>query len=77
MKLNTEKGIRGTVYGTEYLGNRKICTIDTKAGQLKVRITKDQSVSINDPVQVSFPPEAAILFNGQSEKALMSDQITN
>ena len=77
MKLNTEKGIRGTVYGTEYLGNRKICTIDTKAGQLKVRITKDQSDSINDPVQVSFPPEAAILFNGQSEKALMSDQITN
>ena len=73
LELNDNQGIPGKVYGNEYLGNRKICTVETGFGQLKVRVAKDTSININDSVRVKFSPESAILFDGQTELALLSE----
>ena len=73
LEFDDNQGIPGKVYGNEYLGNRKICTVETGFGQLKVRVAKDTSININDSVRVKFSPESAILFDGQTELALLSE----
>ena len=48
-------------------------TVETGFGQLKVRVAKDTSININDSVRIKFSPESAILFDGQTELALLSE----
>ena len=76
MKLTQDDGIAGEIYGSEYLGTRKILTINTDVGQLKVRVSKDTNHSINENVKIGFDSKSAIIFDGTSEKALPSEYMT-
>ena len=76
MMLTQDFGIAGEVYGSEYLGTRKILTINTDVGQFKVRVPKDTNHSINENVKVTFDSKSAIVFDGESEKALPSEYMT-
>lgn len=76
MMLTKDHGIAGEIYGSEYLGTRKILTINTDVGQFKVRAPKDINHSIHENVMVSFDSQSAIIFDGTSEKAIPSEYMT-
>ena len=75
MFLSDEKGIPGEVYGSEYLGTRKILTIQSLFGTYKVRVSNDVNLKIGSNVKINFESESAIIFDNQTDKALLSDFI--
>jgi multiple sugar transport system ATP-binding protein len=46
VELVDEGGIRGEVFGTEYMGTMQIVTIQSKHGQVKARIPSSHRVRI-------------------------------
>lgn len=70
------EGFQGKVYGVEYLGVRKIITVDTEVGRVKVRSANNLDVKINDNVNLKFNPKSLIIFNGDDGNALRSEFIT-
>ena len=73
MFLSDEKGIPGEVYGSEYLGTRKILTIQSFFGSYKVRVSKDVNLKIGSNVKINFESESAIIFDNKTDKALLSE----
>jgi multiple sugar transport system ATP-binding protein len=69
-------GFHGKVYGVEYLGVRKIITVDTAVGRVKVRSANDLVVKINDNVNLKFNSKSIILFNSDDGKAIRSEFIS-
>tara|TARA_B100001123_G_C15321688_1_gene1028133 strand:+ start:1105 stop:2187 length:1083 start_codon:yes stop_codon:yes gene_type:complete len=75
MFLSDDKGIPGELYGSEYLGTRKILTIQSQFGTYKVRVSNDVNLKIGSNVKINFDSSSAIIFDGQTEIALKSDFI--
>ena len=75
MFLSDDKGIPGEIYGSEYLGTRKILTIQSQFGTYKIRVSNDVSVNIGANVKISFDSGSAIIFDGQTDEALYSEFI--
>ena len=75
MFLSDKKGIPGEVYGSEYLGTRKILTIQSQFGKYKIRVSNDVNLKIGSNVKINFESESAIIFDNQTDKALLSDFI--
>jgi len=75
MFLSDDKGIPGEVYGSEYLGTRKILTIQSQFGTYKVRVSNDVNLKIGANVKISFDSDSAIIFDGQTDEALHSEFI--
>ncbi|CAB1059201.1 Dihydroxyacetone ABC transport system, ATP-binding protein [Olavius sp. associated proteobacterium Delta 1] len=69
-------GFQGKVYGVEYLGVRKIITVDTAVGRVKVRSSNNLVVQINDNVNLKFNSKRIILFNSDDGNAIKSERIT-
>lgn len=69
-------GFQGKVFGVEYLGVRKIVTVDTALGRVKVRTANDLEVKINDNVDLKFNSKSIILFNGDGGGAIRSEFIS-
>ena len=75
MFLSDKKGIPGEVYGSEYLGTRKILTIQSLFGTYKVRVSNDVNLKIGSNVKINFESESAIIFDNQTDEAFLSDFI--
>ena len=75
MFLSDNKGIPGEVYGSEYLGTRKILTIQSLFGTYKVRVSNDVNLKIGSNVKINFESESAIIFDNETDKALLSEFI--
>ncbi len=75
MFLSDDKGIPGEVFGSEYLGTRKILTIQSQFGTYKIRVSNDVSVKIGDYVKIIFDSDSVIIFDGQTDEALQSEFI--
>ena len=75
MFLSDDKGIPGEVYGSEYLGTRKILTIQSQFGTYKIRVSNDVNVKIGTNVKISFDSDSTIIFDGQTDEALQSEFI--
>ena len=75
MFLSDNKGIPGEVYGSEYLGTRKILTIQSRFGTYKIRVSNDVNLKIGANVKISFDSDSAIIFDGQTDEALHSEFI--
>jgi len=75
MFLSDNKGIPGEVYGSEYLGTRKILTIQSLFGTYKVRVSNDVNLKIGSNVKINFESESAIIFDNETDKALQSEFI--
>ncbi|MCP4403355.1 MAG: ABC transporter ATP-binding protein [bacterium] len=69
------EGVKGQVYGVEYLGVRKIITVDTEFGRIKVRAPNSIHAKINDNVQLKFDSKNIIMFNGDDKIAIKSEFI--
>ena len=76
LKLVSENGIKGKVFGVEYLGSRKILTIETPIGNVKIRVDSDTFVKINEQVQFNTLNDNQIIFDGVTDKALASEFIS-
>ena len=75
MYLSDDQGIEGEVYGSEYLGTRKILTIQSFFGNFKIRVSNDLNANLGSNVKVNFESKSAIIFDGDTENALKSESI--
>ena len=69
----SENGVKGNVFGVEYLGSRKILTIETQLGNIKIRVDSDTQVNINEQIQFDTLNNNQIIFDGSNDKALQSE----
>ena len=76
LKLVSENGIKGNIFGVEYLGSRKILTIETMVGRVKIRVDSDTNVQVNEQVQFNTLNNDQIIFDGSTDKALLSEFIS-
>jgi len=65
-----EGGLRGQVFGTEYLGTVQIVTVSTALGQVRVRASSELSIRPDDPVGLVFRADRTHLFDANSGSAL-------
>lgn len=77
LTLTDEDGLKGSIYGVEYLGSRKIITVKTKVGEIKVRTDVSKKVKINENVQVKPSNNNIIIFDGSTDKSLKSEFMNN
>ncbi len=66
-------GLRGQVFGSEYLGTNQIVTINTGHGQVRARIASDKQVRSGETVGLHFTGGRASLFDGLSGRAILTD----
>ena len=67
-----EGGIRGEVFGTEYMGTMQIVTVHSKHGVVKARIPSAQRVRMREQVGLRFASERLAVFDTVSGRALKS-----
>ena len=75
MFLTDKKGISGVVFGSEYLGARKILTIKSEFCDFKVRVTNQTNAQIGSNVRVNFDQKSGIIFDGKTDNAIESKYI--
>jgi multiple sugar transport system ATP-binding protein len=73
LKLVSNGGITGNVFGIEYLGSRKIVTIDTSFGKVKIRVDSNVNLNIEENVQFTPSNNNQIIFDGKTDKSLISE----
>ncbi len=73
VRLSDEAAYRAEVLAVEYLGTTQIVTLKGEDGNLKARISSDQSVREGEPVGLTFDARTVTLFDAQSGRALKSD----
>ena len=57
----------------EYLGSRKILTVETQIGNIKIRVDSDTQVKINEQIQFGTLNNNQIIFDGSNDMALQSE----
>ncbi|WP_440619093.1 ABC transporter ATP-binding protein [Candidatus Pelagibacter sp. HIMB1493] len=77
LTLTDESGLKGSIYGIEYLGSRKIITVKTRVGEIKVRTDVSKKVKINENVQIKPSNNNIIIFDGSTDKSLKSEFMNN
>ena len=75
MFLSDQNGIPGEIYGSEYLGTRKILTIQSEFGIYKVRVSNEVNLKIGSNTKINFDSKSAIIYDGTTEQALKSEFI--
>ena len=73
LSLTNEGGLKGSVFGVEYLGSRKIVTVKTNFGEIKVKTDISTTVKINENVQVKPSNNNIIIFDGETDRSLKSE----
>jgi multiple sugar transport system ATP-binding protein len=72
VRLVDEKGLRGEVFGVEYMGTMQVVTVNTHHGRIKARIPASVRARIGDAVGLRFQNERLVLFDSVSGRALRS-----
>ncbi len=73
LQLTAEGGLRGEVYGTEYLGTHQIVSVRTYEGLVRARLPAEVPVTPGEPVGLMFRKDRLSLFDRGSGRALMTD----
>jgi multiple sugar transport system ATP-binding protein len=73
LSLTNEGGLKGSVFGVEYLGSRKIITVKTNIGEIKVKTDISINIKLNENVQIKPANDSIIIFDGQTDKSLNSE----
>jgi len=71
--LVSEGGLRGEVFGTEYLGTTQLVTVNTEHGRVKARVSSQLRVEMGESVGLTFQNERLVLFDTVSGRALRSN----
>jgi multiple sugar transport system ATP-binding protein len=70
VQLVGEGGLRGEVFGSEYLGTVQIVTVTTSWGQVKVRAPSSLPILPNEPVGLVFRRDRMHLFDSATGLAV-------
>ena len=73
LSLIKEGGHKGSVFGVEYLGSRKIITVKTNVGEIKVKTDISTNVKLNENIQIKPSNDNIIIFDGETDKSLNSE----
>jgi multiple sugar transport system ATP-binding protein len=65
--------LRGTVFGTEYLGTTQIVTIATEHGQVKARLASEIAARPGETVGLAFRAERLSIFDKGSGRAIRTE----
>jgi multiple sugar transport system ATP-binding protein len=66
----SEQGLRGVVFGAEYLGTTQIVTLTTPHGLVRARAPADVRVRVGESVGLNFRPDKISLFERASGRAI-------
>lgn len=72
IRFSDDGALRGSVYGTEYLGTNQIVAVETARGMLKARVPADQTFRTGEPVGLELNGAKLSLFDCASGKAVPS-----
>jgi multiple sugar transport system ATP-binding protein len=72
IRFDDASRLRGSVFGTEYLGTTQIVTVNTEHGQVKARLSADVPVNAGDVVGLVLRPERLSVFDKASGRAVRS-----
>jgi multiple sugar transport system ATP-binding protein len=67
-----EGGLRGEVFGTEYLGTTQVVTVTTAHGTIKARLPADRAVAAGESVGLALRPAKLSLFDAATGKVIRS-----
>ncbi|HVY98473.1 MAG TPA: ABC transporter ATP-binding protein [Dongiaceae bacterium] len=70
VRIVAEGGLRGQVFGSEYLGTTQIVTVNTDHGRVKARIGSEQRVPEGGNVGLAFRGEKVSIFDQESGRAV-------
>ncbi|MDR3495082.1 MAG: ABC transporter ATP-binding protein, partial [Ancalomicrobiaceae bacterium] len=73
VSLIDDGGLRGEVYGTEYLGTHQVVTVATYEGHVRAIVAAETSLRIGTNVGLSFRPHRLSLFDRGSGRAIATD----
>ena len=66
--------LRGSVYGTEYLGTTQVVAVETADGMLKARIPADRTLKMGETVGLALNAARLSLFDRGSGRAIRTAQ---
>src|SRR3954447_19053633 len=70
IRFDDASKLRGTIYGTEYLGTTQIVTVNTEHGQVKARLSADVVVNPGETVGLTLRRDRLSLFDKSSGRAI-------
>ena len=70
--LNDSSKLRGTVYGTEFMGTKQIVTIETESGLIRARLPAETNIKSDANVGISFNSSDLPVFETSSGRAYQS-----
>jgi multiple sugar transport system ATP-binding protein len=70
IRLADPSGLRGEVFGAEYLGTTQIVTLRTRGGMVRARLPADSPVRIGEQVGLRLLPSKLSLFEAASGRAI-------
>lgn len=70
IRFDDASKLRGSIYGTEYLGTTQIVAVETAGGMLKARVPADIPLRFREPVGLSFNGARLSLFEHASGRAI-------
>jgi multiple sugar transport system ATP-binding protein len=70
VRVVDQGGLRGQVFGSEYLGTTQIVTVNTAHGRVKARIGSDQRVADGGTVGLAFRGDKVSIFDQDSGRAV-------
>jgi multiple sugar transport system ATP-binding protein len=72
IRLSDEAGLRGEVFGTEYLGTTQLVTVNTQHGKVRARVSADRRIAVGAPIGLTFKAEKLSIFERQSGRAIQT-----
>jgi multiple sugar transport system ATP-binding protein len=70
IRFDDKSKLRGSVYGSEYLGTTQIVAVEAAGTILKARIAANVNLKVGEPVGLSFDAAKLSLFSGATGKAV-------
>ena len=70
IRFDDNSRLRGSVYGTEYLGTTQIVAVETADGMIKARVPADMTLSMGEPVGLSLNGARLSIFDKASGRAV-------
>jgi multiple sugar transport system ATP-binding protein len=70
IRFDDGSGLRGRVFGSEYLGTTQIVTVETSHGRVKARIPSGIAVRTGETIGLSFRTPRLSVFDAASGRAL-------
>jgi multiple sugar transport system ATP-binding protein len=70
IRFDDSSKLRGSIYGTEYLGTTQIVAVETADGMVKARAPADMKLSLGEPVGLSLNSARLSIFEKTSGRAI-------